>query len=217
MNSETVSVFIVDDHQVVLDGLEKIILESSDLQLVGMANDGKEAVRKIPILLPDVVLIDLDMPLLNGLDASRRLLEMVPSLKIVILTMHSERAIVERMMKIGVHGYLVKNTDKEELVLCIRQVAKGKKYFQADALDGFVSSSKLAVGAGEITKLSELSDREAQILAEIADGQTSAEISELLNISIRTVETHRKNIHQKLDIKNVAGLVRFAIKSGLVE
>ncbi|MEM9052906.1 MAG: response regulator transcription factor [Bacteroidota bacterium] len=209
-------IFIVDDHQIVIDGLEKIIQEIPDLEIVGIANNGQEAIERIPLLNPDLVLMDLDMPILNGLEASKKLLASFPELQIIILTMHSERVVVEKMMKMGISGYLIKNADKEELVLGIRQVLKGKKYFQAELMEGFVSSSQLNTSSMEMSQLSDLSEREVEVLVEIAKGLTSAEIADVLHISLRTVETHRKNIHQKLDIKNVAGLVRFAIKSGLV-
>ena len=205
------SVFIVDDHQLMIDGLRKILGEMEDIEIIGLAENGKNAIDKIPILSPDLVLMDLDMPNINGLEASKILLEMLPDLRIIILTMHSEHPIVEKMMKIGVAGYLMKNTDQEELKLGISQVLKGEKYFQTEAFEGFVNSSELSKGVKEMKLLSELSDREIEILSLIAKGKTSSEIADELCISSRTVETHRKNIHQKLDIKNIAGLVRFAI------
>ena len=119
-------------------------------------------------------------------------------------------------MKLGIYGYLIKNADKEEMKLGISRVLKGKKYFQAEALEGFVGSTE-SKATLEMGKLSVLSDREVEILSQIAKGKTSTEISEELHISSRTVETHRKNIHQKLDIRNIAGLVRFAIQVGLVQ
>ncbi len=209
-------IFIVDDHQIMIDGLEKIIHEMEDVEIAGIACNGKDAIEKIPIIRPDLVLMDLDMPVLNGLEASRILLKEISDLKIVILTMHGERSIVERMMKLGIYGYLIKNADKEELKLGISRVLKGKKYFQAEALEGFVGSTE-SKATLEIGQLSVLSDREVEILSLIAKGKTSTEISEELHISSRTVETHRKNIHQKLDIRNIAGLVRFAIQVGLVQ
>jgi len=212
----TIKIFMVEDHQIVIDGLEKIISDMEGYELIGIANNGKEAISKIPIFQPDVVLMDLDMPVLNGLSASKELLNVMPQLKIIILTMHGERAIVEKMMKMGIAGYLIKNADQDELKFGIAQVAKGKKYFQAEALTGFVSGYGLSRGNLEIGQLADLSEREIEVLAEIAKGFTSSEIADSLNISTRTVETHRKNIHQKLDIRNVAGLVRFAIKAGLV-
>ncbi len=208
--------YIVDDHDLVIDGLEKIILEMSEIELLGRASNGAEAVNKIPILDPDLVLMDLDMPVMNGLEASERLLKSNPDLKIIILTMHGEKPIVEKMMQLGVSGYLLKNADKEELKFGMLQVLRGKQYFHSQALSGFVSGKQLSTVNSDMQELSKLSDRELSVLKQIALGKTSVEIGEELHISTRTVETHRKNIHQKLDIKNVAGLVRFAIKSGLV-
>ncbi len=209
-------IYIVDDHQIVIDGLERIINELDDVELIGIANDGREALEKIPILQPDLVLMDLDMPILNGFEASSQLMKKIPQLKIIILSMHGERSILEKLIKIGISGYLLKNADQQELKLGITQVLKGKKYYQTEVVQGFVRSSELFVRNDELEQLAMLSEREIEVLKEIAKGKTSAEIGDQLHISIRTVETHRKNIHQKLEIKNMAGLVRFAIKAGLV-
>ena len=123
-----------------IDGLEKIINEIDDVEIVGIACNGKEAVDKVPIIRPDLVLMDLDMPILNGLEASRILLKEVSNLKIVILTMHGERSIVERMMKLGIYGYLIKNADKEELKIGIARVLKGKKYFQVSTFPRIITT-----------------------------------------------------------------------------
>ncbi|MEO0581135.1 MAG: response regulator transcription factor [Bacteroidota bacterium] len=210
-------IFLVDDHQLVLDGLSRLVDGEEDMQVLGSANDGKTALSLVPSLQPDLVLMDMDMPVMNGLEASRQLLAGHPKLRIAILTMHAERAIVERMIKLGVSGYFIKNADKDEFLMGIRLILKGKKYFQADALLGMTQKSQaLGQGSSEMMKLSILSAREQEILSLIALGKTSKEIAEALFISTRTVETHRKNIHQKLEIKNLAGLIRFAIKAGLV-
>lgn len=209
-------VFIVDDHQIVIDGLEKIIETDDEMELVSTASDGKEAVDKIMIFKPDLVLMDLDMPVMNGLEASKYLLSKLPNLKIIILTMHGEHAVVEKMMSLGISGYLTKTADKEELKFGMKQVLKGKKYFQSEAVEGFVRSSKLKSGQAEFVQLAQLSEREREVLTGVAQGHTNIELGEALNISIRTVETHRKNILRKLNINNIAGLVRFAIKAGLV-
>jgi len=208
--------FLVDDHQIVLDGLLRILSELEGISVIGQALNGKEALEKIPTLRPDLVLMDLDMPVMNGLDAATQLLKTLPDLKIVILTMHREESLVKKMMEIGVQGFFIKNTDQEELLLGIRQVLKGKKYFHYEALTPLVQSTPLAPNTLELNRLSQLSEREREVLLGIARGLTSQQIGEELFISTRTVETHRKNIHAKLEIKNLAGLIRFAIKAGLV-
>ena len=216
MNTES-SIFIADDHQLVIDGLAKIIEGESNLTLVGIANDGKEAIRKVPILKPDLVLMDLDMPLLNGMEAATFILRENPNQKIAMLTMHAERSLVEKMAQLGVQGYFLKNVDKQEFVTGIALILSGKKYFQSEALLGSSGIQKqLSTSESEIKLLHLLSEREREVLKWIAQGLTSKEIADQIHISERTVETHRRNIHSKLDIKNMAGLIRFAIKSGLV-
>lgn len=211
------SIFIADDHQLVIDGLAKIIEGECSLSLAGIANDGKEAINKVPILKPDLVLMDLDMPILNGMEATTQILKANPSQKIAMLTMHAERSLVEKLAQLGVQGYFLKNVDKQEFVAGIGLILSGKKYFQSEAL---LSSSgiqtQLVTSESEIKLLHLLSDREREVLKWIAQGFTSKEIADQIHISERTVETHRRNIHSKLDIKNMAGLIRFAIKSGLV-
>ena len=215
--SKAANIFIVDDHQLVIDGLEKILGDEADFRVIGSASNGQEAIKRIRIIKPDLVLMDMDMPLMNGMEASQNLLKETPDLKIAILTMHAERAIVEKMMKIGVSGYFVKNADKLEFIQGIRLILAGKKFFHSEALSGFSgNTSQVSVNQSSALLLSQLSPREIDVLKLIAMGKTSKEIANELNISPRTVETHRKNMHQKLEIQNLAGLIRFAIKSGLV-
>ncbi len=214
MNKPTL--FIVDDHDIVVDGLEKIVHEMDDVDFAGRASNGKEALEKIPILKPDVVLMDLDMPVMNGLEATERLLKIEPDLKIVILTMHGEKSIVEKLMNLGTVGYFLKNADAEELKFGIRQVLQGKKYFHSKALFGFVEDKKLTKKDEEMEKLALLTEREIEVVKGVALGKTTAELAEEFHISTRTVETHRKNIIAKLRFKNITELVRFAIKSGII-
>ncbi len=212
------NIFIVDDHQLVVDGLEKLIGEEADLRIVGTAANGKEAVERIPMIKPDLVLMDMDMPGMNGMEASRTLLKAHPDIKIAMLTMHADRGLVEKLAEFGVKGYFLKHADKLEFIQGIRLILAGKKYFQAEAmLSPLTPGKKLVGGKEEVKLLAELSEREQEVLRYIALGYTSNEIAAELHISSRTVETHRKNIHQKLGIPKLAGLIRFGIKSGLVE
>ncbi len=211
-------IFIVDDHQLVLDGLEKIINAEADMEIIGTANNGKDAIERVPIFKPDLVLMDLDMPVLNGMRAADTLIKQNPEIRIAMLTMHGERAIIEKMISMGVAGYFLKNADKEEFVAGIKMILKGKKFFQSDVVVGMSRpATQLKSNAANLALLSTLSDREQEVLKTIAAGKTSKEIAAELHISERTVETHRRNIHNKLEIKNLAGLVRFAIENGLLD
>lgn len=212
-----ISFFITDDHQIILDGLEKIILEEPGWEVAGTASNGKECIERVPIAEPDVVLMDLDMPVLNGLATAERLLASFPDLSIVILSMYGEKEMVQKMMEMGVKGYFLKNTDKEELKMGLRHILRGKRFFQADALEGKVIPQRMAGSAESIERLGVLSERELDVLKEIAKGKSTKQIAEELHLSPRTIETHRKNLHQKLEVNNVSGLVRIALKSGLVE
>lgn len=209
--------YIVDDHQLVIDGLENILNNTDDLKLIGSANDGKRGAEMVDALKPDLVLMDIDMPVLNGIDAAREILSKNPDQKIMMLSMYGERSLLERLMKLGIQGFLLKNTDKEELLQGIYRVLKGKKYYQAELLEGVVSGKAPELNNQQLALMQRLSQRETEVLKLIAQGMTSKEIAEKLFLASRTVETHRKNIHAKLEVKHMAGLIRFAIKAGMVD
>lgn len=211
------TLFLADDHHIMLEGLLQLLQEMHDIDILGIAHDGLETERQANILKPDLILMDLDMPRQNGYVTAKALHKSLPNTKIIILSMHADQAMVKQLMQLGIAGYLLKNTDKAELQLAIRQVLKGKSYFQADLLTNIVNGQQLQPETSHVQQLALLSDREQEVLKGIALGQTSAEIAEDLYLSVRTVETHRKNIHHKLNIKKMAGLIRFAIKAGLVQ
>jgi len=161
--------------------------------------------------------MDIDMPVINGIEATQQLLKKEPELKVAMLTIHDERAIIEKMLNIGVSGYFLKNADQSEFLSGIDIMLTGKKFFHSEAVMGLSRQSKrLSTGQANLALLSLLSDQEKEILRLIAEGKTSKEMGEALFISERTVETHRRNIHNKLEIKNLAGLVRFAVENGLL-
>jgi len=214
---ENNSFFIADDHQIVIDGLETIINSQEKWKLIGVANDGKTALDKINVLNPDVVLLDIDMPIFNGIEVAKHLLKTHNTPKIVILTMHEEPAIINKLIKLGVHGFFLKNTDKSELIAGLGLILSGKNYYQSEAVTAISRTNEITQNMVQINQLGHLTSREISIIKEIASGQSTNEIADQFNISPRTVETHRKNIHHKLDVKNVAGIVRFAIKSGIIE
>lgn len=217
--SKRISIFIADDHQLVVDGLIGMIERQEDMEFLSYANDGIEAVEKVKSLKPDLILLDLDMPKMNGILAAEKILKECPGTKVVIVSMHAEKGISEKLIKMGVNGYLVKSADQEELLMSIRWIASGKNYFSPELTKNMISIKptlgQFAEQAEDSAQLSLLTEREKEIITLIIEGMSSPEIAEKLFISTRTVETHRKNLMKKLGLNNTAGIVRFALRSGL--
>jgi DNA-binding NarL/FixJ family response regulator len=205
-------ILLADDHQIVRDGL-KALLAREGLDVIGEAADGQEAVRLAFALAPDVVVIDLAMPLLNGLDAAREILRAAPRTAVVLLTMHAEDHQIIAAMRAGVRGYVIKTQAAEDLVRAIREVAAGRVHLGSGA-------SKVLVEAylgGTDPPNDPLTPRDRQVLQLVAEGRTTKEIASLLGLSPKTAETYRAKIMEKLDIHDTAGLVRYAIRRGLVQ
>ena len=210
-----IKILVADDHKIVRDGLKKLLEKHDELHVVGEAEDGRDAVRLTRELKPDVVIMDVAMPDLNGIEAARQLVAERQDLKIVALSMHSERKFVMEMLKAGASAYLLKDCAFEELETAIRTVVKGKIYLSPAiagvVIENFVRSAPRA----DKTVFSQLSDREREVLQLMAEGKSTKEIAVQLNLSIKTVETHRNNIMSKLDIHSVAELTKYAIREGL--
>lgn len=218
---DVTTVLIVDDHQLVLDGLAALVNDLNDFELIGTANNGKEALKLTKALQPDIVLMDIDMPVMNGLEATARIKEDFKDTAVIILTMHNERSLIKKVMDLGADGYLLKNSDREDLSEALMKVASGKNFFSSDVALALLnedgkSSSKFS-SHSDALELSRLTEREIEILKLIADGSSNKEIADALFISHRTVDTHRTNLMKKLDIHNVAGLIKFAINNGLID
>lgn len=213
-------IIITDDHQLILDGLRSIIAGESDLQLLAEANNGQQALFLCESLQPDLVLMDIDMPVMNGLEATTQIKKKFPSVRVMVLTMHDEAALVKRIMEIGADGYMLKNADQEELLSAIRKVAGGEKHYSEKVLnalkEGKTDSSQFSLRPTDAVLLSTLTEREVEILRLLAEGLSNKEIGDKIFISHRTVDTHRTNLMKKLDVHNVAGLIRFAIRNGLI-
>ncbi len=211
------TIFIVDDHQLIVDGLTSIIELDDELELVGYANNGEDAVTRIPILKPDMVLMDLDMPRVNGLRATELLLKEMPALKVVILTLHHERSIVEKAMKTGASGYILKNAPRNEFIQGIKMVLRGTKYYSSSLTETLLVTSPLEVQPEANVKLMALlNEREIEILRMIAEGASSKEMADTLHLSPQTIDSYRKSMLKKLNAKNAADLIRIAIKEGLI-
>jgi two-component system response regulator NreC len=214
------SILLVDDHQLVLDGLVSIINELEDFEIVASATNGKEGVQLAETFNPNIILMDIDMPVMNGLEATRQIKAQKKETKVIILTMHNEVSLIKKVMEIGADGYLLKNADREEFYNALCSVSKGKSYFSAEVTERLLNPDKLKtsnfVVEHDTVQLSKLTEREIDVLKQIAEGYSNKEIGDKLFISHRTVDTHRTNLMKKLGAHNIAGLIKFAIKNGLV-
>lgn len=208
-----IRVLIADDHSVVAEGLKQLIEEQPDIQVLGLVQDGRDAVRRAHDLEPDVVLMDLSMPELNGFDATRAIFERHAKCRIIVLSIHADPDYVRRAFKAGAWGYVGKLCAGTELLEAIRTVHSGQRYVGAGLTDPI---SDILAGQHEDHLLARLSVREREVIQLLAEGRTHAEIAQRLSLSPKTVETYRARVVTKLGIRDLAGLVRFAIQRGLV-
>ncbi len=208
-----IRILIADDHGVVAEGLKSLVEAESDMQVVGLVGDGREAVRLAREAQPDVIVMDLSMPELNGADATRAILQREPKCRVIVLSMYAEREYVRRALKAGAAGYVVKRSAAKELVEAIRAVHAGQRYLSPRVADVVIDDY---AGEERDDPLARLSAREREVLQLLAEGRTGAEIAQRLSLSQKTVETYRARLVEKLGIRDVAGLVRFAIQRGLV-
>lgn len=211
---ETIRVLVADDHPVVRKGLQSCLNKQSRLKLVGEASDGDEAVQKALELLPDVVLMDISMPRMNGLTATELLRQQAPHVKVLVLSVHNNREYIFRIIQAGAHGYVSKEASPEELLQAIESVHSGETFFSAEIAKATLH--QLVQHGGKPDSFAQLTAREREVLVLIAEGQSNKEIANHLGIGVRTIETHRERIMRRLDIHSVAGLTKFAIANGLV-
>jgi DNA-binding NarL/FixJ family response regulator len=218
MNARKISVLLVDDHTVVRQGLRALLRPEEDIEVVGEAENGRQAVQAVKKNPPDVVIMDVAMPLLNGLEATRQILKNVPSTKVLVLTSYSDDDCVQQLTEAGVSGYLIKQTAANDLLKAIRAVQRGNAFFSPTIAKRLRDQCREAFANGQpIKKNMELTSREAEVLQLIAEGFSNKQIAAELCISIKTVEKHRQQVMNKLNIHDVAGLTRYAISKGLVE
>jgi DNA-binding NarL/FixJ family response regulator len=210
-------VLLGDDHTLMRQGLRKIMEERPEWEVVAEVGDGREAVKKCIALKPDVAVLDVAMPLLNGIDAAQQIVKKVPETKVLVLSMHSDEAYVTRALQAGATGYMLKDSAGKDLLKGIASVAAGQAYFSPAIarlmLDDYV---RHVSGADVVDRYETLSAREKEIFQLIAEARTNKEVAELLEISPATVETHRARILQKLDIHNTAELVLYAVRRGII-
>ena len=207
-----IQVLLADDHQIVRQSL-KVLLEKEGLKIVGEASNGQEAVKIAESLHPDVAVLDVSMAVLNGIDAAKEIQKVSPQTKTIFLTVHDEDPYLLDALRVGAKGYVVKTHAAENLVQAIREASRGGVYLSPEVSRAVVQAYQ------NKTELSSepLSPRERQVLQLIAEGKTTKEVAGVLNISVKTAETHRTRIMEKLDIHETAGLVRYAIRRGLIQ
>jgi DNA-binding NarL/FixJ family response regulator len=212
----SIMVLLVDDHATVREGLRFLLDAQADINVVGVATDGREAIDQVAQLCPDVVVMDIAMPQLNGIEATQRIKRECPGVQIVILSMHASNEQIFRALQAGARGYLLKETAGLEVATAVRAVHAGQRYLSAEVsdklIDDYVQQRALDEAKSPLTRLS---SRERETLQLVVEGQSSAEIAELLSLSCRSVETYRRRLMQKLGINNLPNLVKFAINHGL--
>lgn len=209
-----IKIAITDDHQMVLKGIVSMLEGTSDIHVVGMYKNAKQTLVNIEIDKPDVLLLDINLPDINGIDLSKRLLKINPDLKIIALTNFEDISFVKRMLKNGVHGYLLKNTDKIELITAMKTVLSGELFLQKDIQLQVLSQTKKRISNNGLKP--NLTRREYDVLVGISEELTTQQISEKLFISPKTVETHRMNIMSKLGAKNSVGIIKIALEKQLL-
>ena len=211
----TIKVFIADDHQIVRQGLRTLLEREPDLEVVAEAENGRSTVRLARERHPEVIIMDVAMPDLNGIEATRQIISEMPKVKVIALSMYADRRFVANMLKAGASGYLLKDCASEELVRAIRVVMAHKTFLSPGVADIVVKDYVQAPLGREASVFSILSNREREVLQLMAEGKSTNQIAECLHVSVKTVETHRQQMMQKLKMHSVAELTKYAIREGL--
>jgi two-component system, NarL family, response regulator NreC len=210
-------ILIADDHTIVRQGIRKILEEQPDWEVVAEAGDGRDAVRQALALKPDIALLDIGMPLLNGIETTSQIVRRAPQVKVVILSMHPDEAYITRALQAGAKGYLLKDSADEDLIRALTVVSQGKSFFSPAVtkvmLDDYV---RQLAERGVVDRYDSLSEREREIFQLVAEGRSNKEIADLLFVSPNTVETHRAHIMEKLDVHSAVELVLYAVRKGLI-
>jgi DNA-binding NarL/FixJ family response regulator len=211
----SISVFLADDHAIVRDGLWALLSAEPDINVIGDAEDGRDAARQVAQLCPDIVIMDIAMPLLNGIESTLEIRAICPSARVIILSMHSTTEHITRALQAGAYGYLLKESAGIELVNAVRMVHAGHHYLSPKVTDSLVDQLVQQPKSVIESPLMRLSPREREVLQLAVEGKSNAEIAESLSLSIKTVATYRSRLMGKLDIHDLPGLVKFAISHGL--
>lgn len=210
-----IRILVADDHQIFIDGIAVLINSIENMEIVATANNGAEVIDELSKTEIDVVLMDINMPIVNGFEATQHVIANYPSCKVLMLTMHNTKNYIEKLLKAGAHGYVLKNTGIEELEKAILTVVKGETYFSPEVSQTIMASLQQRDKIQREHDDIKLTDREKEVLKLIAGEFTTGEIAEKLFISKHTVESHRKNLISKLGVRSAAGLVKYAVQMGL--
>lgn len=212
MNDPTpIRVLLADDHTILLDGLSMVLNQYPNIEVVGVANDGSEVIKHLHEIQVDVVMIDVQMPKMDGFQTANAIRDNFPHVKILVLSMHNDRPYIERMYQIGASGYLLKTANIDEILAAIEKVHKGELHFSNDVI-----LTVLNYNRNQNSSVVKLTRREHQVIELIAKEHSNVEIAQILNLSVETINTYRKNLLKKTGVKNTAGLVRYAINQGIV-
>lgn len=211
-----INILIADDHQIFIDGLKSLLNDVKDFEILAEANNGKQVIEALNQKQIDVAILDVNMPEMNGIETTKYISKHFPTVKVLMLTMHNRKEFIVELIAAGASGYLLKNCNKKELTDAIIALSQDKDYFSREVTDTVIESLK-QIKRGELHPAAELSKRELEVLQLISNELTTKEIAQKLFISENTVETHRKNLITKLNVRNTAGLVRYAIEKKLIE
>ncbi len=211
----SIKIIVVDEHKILREGLSSLINKQPNMKTIGEATDGREAIEAVKKLSPDLVLMDVTMPNLNGIEATRKIKSKNPDIEVIALSLHSDRRFVLGMIDAGASGYLLKECAFDELVRAINTVMDGKKYLSPEISDILIEEYTMKNSNDKSTIYSKLTPREREVLQQIAEGKSTKEIAKNFSISIKTVETHRQHIKKKLKATSIAKLTKIAIREGL--
>ena len=212
----SIRILLADDHKIVRNGLRTLIGKEAGMEVIGEAENGRKALKMAEKIRPNVVIMDVTMPDMNGIEAARKIVTEVPGVKVIALSMHSDRRFVLGMLEAGASGYLMKDCAFDELAKAVRSVATGQTYLSPSIADVLVKGYLDKVNEKISAARSPLTEREREILQLLAEGRSSKEIAAHLGVSVKTVETHRRNMMQKLNMRSVAELTKYAIREGLI-
>jgi DNA-binding NarL/FixJ family response regulator len=210
-------VLLADDHRLLVDGLRPLLESRGNVQVVGVAKDGLEAVDLASKRKPDIVILDISMPRLNGIDAARQMLRNRPGTKIIMLSMHSDRRYIQESLQAGARGYILKESAAKEVIEAVEVVQRGELYFSRSVRDEVLQDYVDLIRGSKGASPSPLSPREREVLQLLAEGKSTKDMADILNVSVKTVESHRKQIMDKLGLRSVAELTKYAIREGLTQ
>ena len=218
-NRKIMKILVADDHAMFADGIELILESENDLQIAGKCYDGRSVINYVNKHSVDIILLDVNLPDINGVEVCKEVLKIQPNLKVIAITMFNEDSYIEEILNNGAKGYILKNTGRDELLKAIRTVAKGESYFSKEVTESIMKSlmNKRKAGTKVAVELPKISRREKEVLKLIVEEFTTQEIADTLYISLKTVESHRASLLSKLNARNTAGLVRIALENNLLE